>query len=627
MQKGFDSSPRKKILKDTRYLKFYNDEKHAKSLFKNKKTNEAKNLYLKLLKNGYQSVNLFLSLGIIEKREKNFKEAIKFLKQAKLLSKENNLELLFELVNCYLALREINQARAILDEYIINNPSSELILFNYAKVEEDLLNFNKAISLYEKGLKLNPNDFRALSNLGGLYQKTNSYLNAIEVYKKAIKLKPQIAHLKVSLLTCKAFACDWSEPEYTKEILKKIDTLGQEICPFELLPLEDNPYNHLKRAKFFFNNRYRRVSKKIFYKPKKKIRIGYFSADFRKHAVMYLIKGLFELHNKNQFDVYVYSLTSKEDELTNELKKNVDVFRNLSNISDENAAFIAREDSLDIAVDLMGYTKNMRLSIFSLRVAPIQIAYLGYPGSSGSDCLDYLIADRIIIPDKFKKFYSEKVIHMPDCYQCNDFNRKTSEKKFSKTELGLPKDSFVFACFNANNKITSEEFEIWMNLLKKVKNSILWLYKSNNYSVINLKKESEKRGVESSRIIFADRVSNEEHLSRINFADLFLDTFNYNAHTTASDALWAGVPVITKQGESFSARVCSSLLTSLSLQELIVKDKVQYEEKAFAIATSKVYLKDLKSRLIQNRTKSNLFNTKCFTENLEKIYVKLVKNL
>jgi len=627
MQKGFDSSPRKKILKDTRYLKFYNDEKHAKSLFKNKKTNEAKNLYLKLLKNGYQSVNLFLSLGIIEKREKNFKEAIKFLKQAKLLSKENNLELLFELVNCYLALREINQARAIFDEYIINNPSSELILFNYAKVEEDLFNFNKAISLYEKGLKLNPNDFRALSNLGGLYQKTNSYLNAIEVYKKAIKLKPQIAHLKVSLLTCKAFACDWSEPEYTKEILKKIDTLGQEICPFELLPLEDNPYNHLKRAKFFFNNRYRRVSKKIFYKPKKKIRIGYFSADFRKHAVMYLIKGLFELHNKNQFDVYVYSLTSKEDELTNELKKNVDVFRNLSNISDENAAFIAREDSLDIAVDLMGYTKNMRLSIFSLRVAPIQIAYLGYPGSSGSDCLDYLIADRIIIPDKFKKFYSEKVIHMPNCYQCNDFNRKTSEKKFSKTELGLPKDSFVFACFNANNKITSEEFEIWMNLLKKVKNSILWLYKSNNYSVINLKKESEKRGVESSRIIFADRVSNEEHLSRINFADLFLDTFNYNAHTTASDALWAGVPVITKQGESFSARVCSSLLTSLSLQELIVKDKVQYEEKAFAIATSKVYLKDLKSRLIQNRTKSSLFNTKCFTENLEKIYVKLIKNL
>ena len=275
----------------------------------------------------------------------------------------------------------------------------------------------------------------------------------------------------------------------------------------------------------------------------------------------------------------------------------------------------------------MGYTKNTRLSIFSLRVAPIQISYLGYPGSTGADCMDYLIADKVIIPDEFRKFYSEKVIYMPNCYQCNDSDRKTSEKKYSKYELGLPEDAFVFACFNANNKITPVEFEIWMNILKKIKNSVLWLYKSNKYSVINLKKESEKRGVESSRIIFADRVSNEEHLSRIKCADLFLDTFNYNAHTTASDALWSGVPVLTKQGESFSARVCSSLLTALSLEELIVKDCIEYEEKAIAIASSQLYLQDLKNRLTKNRTKSTLFDTKKFTENLEKIYIKLAKNL
>ena len=394
-----------------------------------------------------------------------------------------------------------------------------------------------------------------------------------------------------------------------------------------MLPLEDNPKNHLQRAKLFFDKKYRRVSKDIAYVPKKKIRIGYFSADFRKHAVMYLIKGLFNLHNKDQFDIYIYSLTSKEDELTDELKKNINVFKNLSDISDENAALIAREDSLDIAVDLMGYTKNMRLSIFSFRVAPIQISYLGYPGSTGADCIDYLIADKVIIPDKFKKFYSEKVIHMPNCYQCNDINRKTSKKEFRKNQLGLPENVFVFACFNANNKITSNEFDIWMSLLKKIKNSVLWLYKSNNYSAINLKKESEKRGVESSRIIFADRVSNEDHLSRIKCADLFLDTFNYNAHTTASDALWSGVPVITKQGKSFSARVCSSLLTSLNLEELIVKDNVEYEEKAFSIATNSTYLKDLKYRLKQSRTKSSLFDTNEFTENLEKIYIKLVRNL
>ena len=627
MQRGFGNVPQKKNFKDSRYLKFYNVEKHAEKLLKSKNTKEAKALFLKLLKNGYKSFNIFLCLGFIELNEKNHKEAIKYFTKAKSLSKEKNLELLSGLINSYLSLGDIKEARLVFDESINIYPNKESLIFSYAKVEEDFMNFNKAISLYEKGLKLDPRNYKALSNLGGLYKKTNKYLNAIEIYKKAIKLKPQIAHLKVSLLTSKAFACDWSEPEYTKEILNTIDSLGQEICPFDLLPLEDSPNNHLKRAKQYFNKKYRRLSQNISYVPKKKIRIGYISADFRKHAVMYLIKGLFKFHNKEKFDIYIYSLNSKEDELTDELKNNINVFRNISAISDEDAASIAREDSLDIAVDLMGYTKNTRLSIFSLRVAPIQITYLGYPGSTGSDCIDYLIADSIIIPDKFRKFYSEKVIHMPNCYQCNDSNRKTSEKEFSKTELGLPEDSFVYACFNANNKITSVEFDIWMNLLKKIKNSVLWLYKSNNYSEINLKKESENRGIESSRIIFADKFKNEYHLSRIKCADLFLDTFNYNAHTTSSDALWSGVPVLTKQGESFSARVCSSLLTSLGLEELIVKDINEYEEKAFYLATNGKYLKNLRNRLNQNKIKSTLFDTKRFTENLEKIYIRLIKNL
>ncbi len=627
MQKGFGSAPKKKSLKDSRYLKFYNDEKYAEDLLKNKKHKEAKNLYLNLLKSGYQSYKIFFNLGFIEKNQKNYKEAIQYLTKAKSLTKENNLNLLFGLVNSYISLKDIKEARLLLDEATNNNPKSELLIFNYAKLEEDLLNFSKAIMLYEKGLKLNTKNYKALSNLGGLYQKTNKYSDAIEVYKKAIKLQPQIGHLKISLLTCKSFACDWSEPKYVKDTLNKIDDLEQEICPFDLLYLEDNPSNNLKRAKHFFESKYKRVSQNISYTPKKKIRLGYFSADFRKHAVMYLIKGLFEMHNKEQFDIYVYSLNSVEDELTGELKRNVDVFRNISDISDEKAASIAREDSLDIAIDLMGYTKKRGLSIFSLRVAPIQISYLGYPGTSGSNGIDYLLADKVIIPENYRKFYSEKVIYMPDCYQCNDSKRKTSKKEFRKTELGLPENAFIFACFNANNKITPEEFDIWMSLLKKIKNSVLWLYKSNDYSEINLKKESENRGVESSRIIFADMLSNEDHLSRIKCADLFLDTFNFNAHTTASDALWSGVPIITKQGKSFSARVCSSLLTSLGLKELIVQDNEEYEEKAFSIATNKLYLEDLKYRLNQSRTKSTLFDTKGFTRNLEEIFFKLVKNL
>ncbi len=627
MQKGFGSAPKKKSLKDSRYLKFYNDEKYAADLLRNKKINEAKNLYLKLLKSNYESYEIFFNLGFIEINQKNYREAIKYLTKAKSLTKENNLNLLFGLVNSYISLKDIKEARLILDEAVNNNPKSDLLIFNYAKLEEDLLNSQKAIQLYEKGLKLNTENYKALSNLGGLYKKTKRYLDAIEVYKKAINLNPQIAHLKLSLLTCKSFACDWSEPNLVRDTLNEIDDLEQEICPFDLLYLEDNPSNNLKKAKHFFESKYKRVSQNLSYKPKNKIRLGYFSADFRKHALMYLMKGLFELHNNEQFDVYIYSLSSEEDELTDELKRNVNVFRNISDISDEKAAFIAREDSLDIAIDLMGYMKKRGLSIFSLRVAPIQISYLGYPGTTGSDGIDYLIADKVIIPDKFRKFYSEKVIYMPNSYQCNDSKRKTSKKEFSKTELGLPENAFVFACFNANNKITSVEFDIWMRLLKKIKNSVLWLYKSNDYSEINLKKESENRGVESSRIIFADYLCNEEHLSRIKCADLFLDTFNFGAHTTASDALWSGVPVITKQGKSFPARVCSSLLTSLGLEELIVQNNEEYEEKAYCIATNRIYLEDLKYRLDQSRNSSSLFDTKRFTGNLEEIFFKLVKNL
>ena len=294
-------------------------------------------------------------------------------------------------------------------------------------------------------------------------------------------------------------------------------------------------------------------------------------------------------------------------------------------MSEEEAVYLVRKDGIDIAVDLKGFTKNTRLSIFSLRVAPIQISYLGYPGTIGSSCIDYIIADKIVIPEIYKKFYSEKVVYMPDCYQCNDSLRAVSKKIFKKSDLGLNDDNFIFACFNANNKISSEEFDIWMNILKRIDNSILWLYKSNDYSEINLKKESENRGVESSRIIFADRVPNDLHLSRIKCADLFLDTFNYNAHTTASDALWANIPIITRQGKSFSARVCSSLLKSLELDELIVKNNTEYEEKALFIAKNKNYLKKLKFRLNQNKLKSSLFDSEKFTRNLEKLYLKLIK--
>ena len=256
MQKGFGSSNKKKILKDSRYLRSYNDEKYAEHLLKNKNNKEAKNLYLKLLKSGYESYKIFFNLGFIELREKNHQEAINYLKKAKSLTKETNLNLLFGLVNSYISLKDIKEARFILDEAIQDNPKSELVFFNYAKIEEDLSNFNKAILLYEKGLKLDPENYKALSNLGGLYQKVKNYPNAIEVYKNAIKLQPNISHLKVSLLIAKAFACDWSDPENTKDLIRKIDIEGQAICPFAIYPFQDDPFKHMKRAEKFFEREY-----------------------------------------------------------------------------------------------------------------------------------------------------------------------------------------------------------------------------------------------------------------------------------------------------------------------------------------------------------------------------------
>ena len=245
-------------------------------------------------------------------------------------------------------------------------------------------------------MKIDPNNFKALSNLGSLYQKTQNYPSAVQIYKKAIRLQPNISHLKVSLLTSKAFACDWSDIQYTRDLLKRIDLEDQAICPFELLPLEDNPKNHLKRSKKYFHSEFERESKNISFIPKNKIRIGYFSSDFFKHATMFLMRRIFELHDKNKFEIFIYSFSNKQDIFTEELKNNVDKFTNISNLSDEEAVYLVRKDGIDIAVDLKGFTKNTRLSIFSLRVAPIQISYLGYPAHWAS-CIDYLSLTKLFL--------------------------------------------------------------------------------------------------------------------------------------------------------------------------------------------------------------------------------------
>ena len=397
------------------------------------------------------------------------------------------------------------------------------------------------------------------------------------------------------------------------------------ISPFPFLSIEDNPINHLQRAKIASNQRFKTATIQLKTFTNKKKRIGYFSSDFYNHATMHLMQKVFELHDKTYFEIFIYSYGRYQDEVTEKLKNNVYIFRDVSLLTDKEIALQARNDRLDIAIDLKGFTRETRLSIFAQRVSKIQISYLGYPGSTGAEFMDYLIADRTLIPEEYKKFYSEKIIYMPDSYQCNDNTKVISNINFNRKDFDLPEEAVIFTCFNAAFKITESEFNIWMHLLKEVENSHLWLLRSNIFMEKNLRNEAAKRGIDHRRLIFAEKIPLDKHLARHSLGDIFLDTFNYNAHTTASDALWAGMPLITVAGKSFSSRVSASLLNSMGLNELICSSEKQYYEKALDLGKNPGKLSLLKQKLSKNKNSYPLFDSNLFVKNYESKLKELIE--
>jgi len=308
------------------------------------------------------------------------------------------------------------------------------------------------------------------------------------------------------------------------------------------------------------------------------------------------------------------------------LKKSFDSFTDVQSMSDRDIALQARQDKIDIAIDLNGYTQNARTGIFAYRAAPIQINYLGYPGSMGTDFIDYIVADQHLIPLESQKYFSEKQIYLPDVYVPTDDSRALSQKPMNRSDMGLPGDAFVFCCFNNNYKISPNEFDIWMRLLTKVENSVLWLRQSNQFSHINMRNEAQTRNVDPSRLVFADKIPMDEHLARQKFADLFVDTFAFNAHTTAVEALWAGLPVVTKVGLGFASRVAGSLLNAVGLPELITQTEKDYEELILELATNPTKLSKIKEKLATNRLTQPLFNTELYTHYLENGYQQAYQN-
>ena len=353
-----------------------------------------------------------------------------------------------------------------------------------------------------------------------------------------------------------------------------------------------------------------------------RIRIAYLSADFRQHAASVLMAGMFERHDRSRFEVSAVSFGADDGSpMRKRLTAAFEHFVDARGLSDDVIADLVREHEIDIAVDLMGYTTNSRSGIFARRPAPVQAHYMGFAGTMGAPFLDYVIADRTVIPERARAVYAEKVVTLPNSYFVNDDGRPIGERVFTRAELGLPDRGFVFCCFNGSHKITPDVFDGWMRILKRVNGSVLWLLADHPATIGNLMREAAARGVDPKRLIFARRIPPPDHLARHRAADLFLDTLPYNAHTTACDALWAGLPVLTRTGETFAGRVAASVLGAIGLRELITETAVDYERRAIALAADPARLAAIRNRLAQNRLTTPLFDTQLFTRHMEAAFV------
>jgi predicted O-linked N-acetylglucosamine transferase (SPINDLY family) len=352
-----------------------------------------------------------------------------------------------------------------------------------------------------------------------------------------------------------------------------------------------------------------------------KIRIAYVSADFHAHATSALMAGVFEQHDRSRFETVAISFGPDDrSAMRARVMGAFDRFIDVQTKSDGEIAQTLRQMEIDIAVDLKGYTKQNRSRIFAHRAAPIQVNYLGYPGTMGAPYIDYIIADRIVVPDEHRAYFDERVVYLPDTYQCNDSKRPLMSAALSRKAAGLPDHAFVYCCFNNNYKIVPAIFSVWMRLLRGVEGSVLWLLEDTPEALANLRREAEAAGVSGTRIVAAQRTSGEEHLARHCLADLFLDTQPYGAHTTASDALWMGLPVLTVLGPTFASRVAASLLHAAGAPELIAPSLHDYEQAALRFAREPQALAALKAKLVHNRGESTLFDTTRFTRNLESAY-------
>jgi predicted O-linked N-acetylglucosamine transferase (SPINDLY family) len=554
-----------------------------------------------------------------------YQEALECYGQA-LAIRPDYVEALNNRGNILLDLKQPGAALESYDRALAISPGFADAHMNRGTALRDLGQHGEALESFDRALAIRPDFADAILNRGIALQELGRYEEAGVAYQRLLDVQPSYDYARGHLLHARQHCCDWARFDDGIARITRDALDGKRAArPFEFLVASGSAADQLQCSRMYVADKYPAAPQPAWRGERydhNRIRVAYLSADFHVHATALLMAGLFEAHDKTRFETTAISFGPDiSDEMRTRLLAAFDRFIDVRNKSGYEVATLLRELEIDIAVDLKGYTANCRPEILSRRAAPIQVNYLGYPGTMGADYIDYILADRFVIPEQHHPYYTEKVVYLPDTYQVNDLKRQIADRTPTRAEAGLPERGFVFCSFNNNYKITPGIFDIWMRLLHRTEGGVLWLLEDNAAAARNLRREAQHRGVAPQRLVFAPRLKPDEHLARHRLADLFLDTLPYNAHTTASDALWAGLPVLTCLGTAFAGRVAASLLHAIGLPELVTHTLEQYEELAVQLAHDERLLTGIVARLAQNRTTRPLFNTDRFRRHIEAAYV------
>jgi len=576
--------------------------------------------------------SLYNNLGVAFKKNNDFKGSIKYFEKSIDLNPNyseayNNLGTAYKMLNDNKkALRNYNKALELKTDYAE-------VYHNLAILHSEVNNYKEAIINCEKAISLKKNYIEVIELRAAIFSNIGNHILAIKEFNNLKKIEPnEYFRYETQIFFEKNNICEWLEYKKNKRkienYIKENDSLTNYISSLKLLSITDS-LEVIKKNMQNFEKELKSVvvinKNKNFYNSKKKICIGYYSPDFRNHPVTHLISDVFKNHNKDNYQIVGFNLNKSDDSITEQISQHFDKFLTVKDSSDEEIISKSKDLKVDIAIDLCGITKDNRISIFAKRVAPIQINFLGYPGTIGT-FMDYIIADKHLITNESQKFYFEKIIYMPYTYQPFSNIEINHEKKNFKKDFNLPRSGIIYGCLNSNYKINPEMFNCWMRILKKTKNSYIAFLESNSYSKENIIKEAMRRNIRKERLIFFPFCDRETWLKRFRCVDIFLDTFPYGGHTTVRESLMLGVPVLTLKGNSFQSNVASSLLFTLEMPELVKENIEDYEAYALYLNNNPENLKKVKEKLILSVNKSKGFDIQTYVKYLEKAYKKIYEN-